>query len=43
MVKSAIDEVKSIRKRKIDSIVSLQHLNSIPSERTNLYREIDTF
>jgi hypothetical protein len=41
-LKSAIDDPKYMRLRK-PSIVNLKVLNSIPSERTNLYREIDNF
>ena len=35
----AIDEVKHMKKRK-PLIKDIKHLNSITSERTNLYREI---
>lgn len=41
-IKNAIDEVKQMRKRK-PSIVDLKLLNSIPSERTKIYREINSF
>ena len=36
----AIDEIKHVKKRK-PVIKDIKHLNSIPSERTNLYREVD--
>lgn len=39
-LRSVIDDIKCIKKRK-DTIVDIKLLNSIPSERTNIYREVD--
>jgi hypothetical protein len=37
-----MEDLKSTKKRK-STLISIRHLNSIPSERTNIYREINSF